>query len=402
MRRWSKIVWWVIGLGVAGLVLAMALRPKVVSVDAAAVTRGPMRVTIDEEGETRIRRRFVVSSPVFGRLERIELEPGDRVVRGRTVVARVRAETPPLLDARTRAEAEATRASAASAQGRAKAEERRALDALDLARRELVRERELERSGLTSKKAVEVKESSARAAEEAARAATFAVASASAELGRADARLRPDRLDGEGRVLSVVAPVDGVVLRRSRESAGVVPAGEPLIEIGDPQDLEIVSDLLSTDAVQVRAGAPVRLEQWGGDQTLTARVRRVEPSGFMKVSALGVEEQRVNVLMDFDDPADASKRLGDGYRAEVRIVIWEAPEIVQVPIGALFRHGNDWAVYVIKGGSEGRKAVATRTVIRIGHRNGQTAEVLEGLAAGDNVIMHPPDTLTDGMRVTVR
>ena len=402
MRRWSRIVWWVLGLGAAGLVVAMALRPKVVTVDAAAVTRGPMRVTIDEEGETRIRRRFVVSSPVFGRLERIELEPGDRVSRGRTVVARVRAETPPLLDARTRAEAEATRASAASAEGRAKAEERRALDALDLARRELVRERELERSGLASKQAVEVRESNARAAEEAARAATFAVASASAELGRADARLRPDRLDGEGRVLSVVAPVDGVVLRRRRESAGVVPAGEPLIEIGDPQDLEIVSDLLSTDAVQVQAGAPVRLEQWGGNHALTARVRRVEPSGFMKVSALGVEEQRVNVLMDFDDPADASKRLGDGYRAEVRIVIWEAGDVMQVPTGALFRHGENWAAYVIKSGSSGRNAVASRTLVTIGHRNSRTAEVIEGLAAGDNVVMHPPDTLTDGVRVTVR
>jgi HlyD family secretion protein len=316
-------------------------------------------------------------------------------------VARVRAETPPLLDARTRAEAEATRTSAASAEGRARAEERRALDALDLARRELARERELEKSGLTSKQAVEVRESTARAAEEAARAAAFAVASASAELGRADARLRPDRLDGEGRVLSVVAPVDGLVLRRRRESAGVVLAGEPLIDIGDPQDLEIVSDLLSTDAVQVQAGAPVRLEQWGGDHALTARVRRVEPSGFMKVSALGVEEQRVNVLMDFDNPADASKRLGDGYRAEVRIVIWEAPDVVQVPTGALFRHGEDWAVYLVKSGSGGN-GTATRTVVKIGHRNGQTAEVIEGLTAGDAVIMHPPDTLTDGVRVNVR
>jgi HlyD family secretion protein len=401
-RRWTKYVWWAAGLGLAGLVLVMALRPNVIQVDAALAVRAPMQVTIDEEGETRIRRRFVVSAPVTGRLERIELEPGDCVERGRTVVARMRAETPPLLDERARAEAEATRAAAQSAEGRARAEERRAVDALDLAQRELARERELGKQGLTSGQAVELRESAVRDAEEAARASSFAVASASSDLARATARLQAGRQDGAGRVLNVVAPVDGVVLRRRRESAGLVPAGEPLIEIGDRKDLEIVADLLSADAVQIRPGAPVSLEQWGGDHAFRARVRRVEPSGFMKISALGVEEQRVNVLMDFDDAAAASERLGDGYRTEVRIVTWESTDAVQVPTSALFRHGADWAVYVISGGNGRRSPVATRTLVKVGHRNGQTAEVLEGVAAGDKVVVHPPDTVGDGVRVTVR
>jgi len=395
-RRWSGFVWWAVGLGVVGLLLFVALRPTIIEVDQAAVTRGPMSVTIDEEGETRIRHRFVVSAPVSGRLQRIELEPGDAVVAGRTVVARVQAEAPPLLDARTRAEAEAGRSAAQAALGGARAEEQRAIAALDLARRDLARERELEKGGLTTRQVVDARESAVRNAEEVARAATFSVATASSELQRADARLRPDRLDSEGRVLSVVAPINGVVLRRLRESASAVPAGEPLLEIGDPLNLEIVSDLLSTDAVQVRPGAKVHLEQWGGDRPLSARVRRVEPSGFMKISALGVEEQRVNVIMDVDDPAKAPAVLGDGFRTEVRIVIWEADSVVQMPTSALFRKGEGWAVYVITGD------VVRLTDVTIGHQNGQVAEILSGVAPGDNVVAHPPDTLSDGAPIQVR
>lgn len=395
MRRWSRLLKWVIGLGLLGAVVYVALRPEVIDVETTEVSRGPMKVTIDEEGETRIRRKFVVSAPVTGRVQRIELEPGDAVVRGRTVVASIQAEASPLLDARTREEAQAARASAQSALGRARAEEQRAMTTLEVARRELTRERELDKGGLTTRQAVEARESDVRSAEEAVKAATFAVATASSEVQRADARLRPERLDMAGRVLTVVAPVDGVVLRRLRESAAVVPAGEPLVEIGDPADLEIVADLLSTDAVQVKPGALVHLEQWGGDRALQARVRRVEPSGFMKVSALGVEEQRVNVVMDFVDPKAAAAVLGDGYRAEVRIETWKADDVVQVPVSALFRHGESWAVFVVDG------EVASRRDITIGHRNSQTAEVTQGLSPGVRVVAHPPDTLSDGVRVRV-
>ena len=396
MRGWSTIAWWVVGLGAVGALFFVALRPVPVEVDVAPVVRGPMTVTIDDEGETRIRRRFVVSSPVAGRLQRIELEPGDTVTRQQTVVARVQAEAPPLLDARTRAEAEAARESAASSLGRARADEQRATTALELARRELTREQELAGADLTTRQAVDLRESAVLAAEEATRAATFAVATAAAELQRAEARVGPNSVDTGDRVLSVLAPVDGMVLRRLRESAAFVPAGEPLVEIGDPGDLEVVSDLLSTDAVRVRPGSTARLEQWGGEQTLMATVRRVEPSGFMKMSALGVEEQRVNVLMDFDDPATASALLGDGYRAEVRIVVWEADDVVQVPTSALFRQGDAWAVYVTDGAS------ARLTTVTIDHRNSQTAEVREGLQPGDQVVVHPPDTLADGAQVSTR
>lgn len=396
MRAMSKYVWWIGGAVIVAALVLVAMRPQIVEVDAGEVIRGPMRITINEEAETRIRRKFVVSAPVTGRVERIDLEPGDQVVAGRTVVARVRAEASPLLDSRSRAEAVAARSAAESSRGRARAEEQRARAALDLAQRELARERELDRNGLTTRQAVDVRESEVRAAEEAARAATFAVAAATAELERLDARLRPDRVDADGRLLNVTSPVSGVVLRRLRESASVVPAGEPLVEVGNPEDLEIVADLLSTDAVQVRAGAVVRLEQWGGVETLTGRVRRVEPSGFKKLSALGVEEQRVNVVMDFDDPVAASAKLGDGFRAEVRIVIWEGDDVVQVPTSALFRQGEDWAVYVITGD------LVRLTTVEVVRRNSQTAQVTSGVNPGDRVVVHPPDTLTDGVRITVR
>ncbi len=378
------------------ILLIVALRPTATEIDTGTVTRGPMTVTIDEEGETRIRRRFVVSAPVTGRIERIDLEPGDAVVGGRTVVARLRAEAPALLDARSRAEAQAARSAASSARGQAQAEQQRVTAALDLARRELARERELDRSGLTSRQAVEVRESNVRTAEEAVRAAEFAVATATAELERLDARLQPDRLESSGRLLTVTSPVTGVVLRRLRESASVVPAGEPLVEIGDPRDLEIVADLLSTDAVQVRTGEMVRLEQWGGQAPLQARVRRVEPSGFRKFSALGVEEQRVNVVMDFDDPTMASSHLGDGYRTEVRIETWSGADVVQVPTSALFRDGVDWAVFVVAGDR------VRLTRVAIDHRTSRTAEVKDGVVPGDVVVVHPPDTLADGVRVRVR
>lgn len=396
MRGLSKYAWWIGGAVIVAALVMVALRPTLVEVDAGDVTRGPMTITINEEAETRIRHKFVVSAPVTGRVERIDLEPGDPVVAGKTVVARVRAEAAPLLDTRSRAEAVAARSAAESSRGQARAEEQRARAALDLAQRELARERELDRAGLTTRQAVEVRESEVRTAEEAVRAATFAVAAATAELQRLDARLRPDRLDADGRLLHVTSPISGVILRRLRESAAVVPAGEPLVEVGNPEGLEVVADLLSTDAVQVRPGAVVRLEQWGGAETLTGRVRRVEPSGFKKLSALGVEEQRVNVVMDFDDPVAASARLGDGFRAEVRIVIWEGQDVVQVPTSALFRQGENWAVYVIAGDT------VRLSPVTVERRNSQTAQVTSGVNPGDRVVVHPPDTLADGVRIRVR
>ncbi|OFW17602.1 MAG: hypothetical protein A3H97_02970 [Acidobacteria bacterium RIFCSPLOWO2_02_FULL_65_29] len=379
-----------------GALVAVALWPTTMSVDVGAVSRGPLVVTVDEEGVTRVRSRFVISAPVAGRILRIELEPGDPVRRG-SVVARVRAEAPPLLDARARAEAEAAADSARAAVGRARADEQRARTTLAQAERELTRARDLARNELATGQMVDTREAEARAAQEAVNAAVFAVRAAASELQRAEARLAPTSPDLEGRVVPVTAPVDGVVLKRLRESESVVPAGDPLIEIGDPRQLEIVSDLLSTDAVRVTPGARVMIEQWGGDRALDARVRRIEPAGFTKISALGVEEQRVNVVLDFVNPVEAWAALGDAYRVEVRIVTWETPGALKVPTSALFREGEAWAVYVF--GADDR---AHRTIVELGRQTGQEAEVISGLTEGARVILHPADTLSDGARIEAR
>jgi HlyD family secretion protein len=381
-----------IPVAVVGGLLAVALWPKSVAVEPGAVSRGPLMVTVDEEGMTRVRDRFVVSSPVAGRVLRIELEPGDAVTRGQ-VVAHVRAETPPLLDERTRAEAQAAIESARAALGRARAEEQRARATLAQLQRELTRIRELAQSRVVSAQELEAREAEAKVAEESVNAAVFAVQAATSALQGAQARLAPPTRDAAGRVVSVAAPADGVVLKRLRESESVVPPGDPLIEIGDPHRLEIVVDLLSTDAVRVRRGARAIIEQWGGEQQLEARVRRIEPSGFTKISALGVEEQRVNVVLDFVDPAAAFAALGDAYRVEVRIVIWEAAAVLKAPTSALFRQGEKWAVYTVEDGR------ARRVIVELGHQTGQEAEIVSGVAEGAPVILHPVDTLVDGARV---
>jgi HlyD family secretion protein len=376
--------------------LAVALWPQAIAVDSEPVTRGPLVVTIDEQGETRLHHRFTVSSPVAGRVLRIELDPGDRVERNKTVITRLQADAPPLLDERTRAQAEASVRAARSALGRAQAEEQRARAALELATSEWQREQALAESGLTTRQALELRRAAVVSAEEGLHAARFAAAAAAAELERARAQLRPATLAAGGGVLPVLAPVDGVVLRRFRESESVVPAGEPLVEIGDPSHLEIVADLLSTDAVKVKPGMRVSVEQWGGEHPFSGRVERVEPFAFTKVSALGVEEQRVNVIIDLDDDRSAWEAMGDGYRVEVRIAIWEAESVVKVPTSALFREGDQWAVYVIEAGR------AQQQVVDLGQRTATDAEVRGGVAEGQRVVVHPPDTLRDGVRVTVR
>jgi HlyD family secretion protein len=380
---------------IVGLI-AIVLWPTTFQVDVASVSRGPLLVTVDEEGVTRVRDRFIVSAPVSGRVLRIELEPGDRVKRGE-VVARVRAEAPPLLDVRTRAEAGAAVESARAALGRARAEEQGAKAKLAQARRELTRVRTLAEGGAIAKQEFDAQEAEVHVAQETANAAAFAVRAATSEVQRAQARLAPPSLETLGRVVSVVAPVEGVVLKRLRESETVVPAGDPLLEIGDPGSLEVVADLLSTDAVRAKSGARAIVEQWGGEKPLEARVRRIEPAGFMKISALGVEEQRVNVVLDFVESSPAARAsLGDSYRVEVRVVIWESPSVVKVPTSALFRQGERWAVYVLDAGR------ARRTVVELGHQTGQYAEVISGLAEGTRVILHPGDTLVAGARVRER
>jgi HlyD family secretion protein len=384
---------WLSAIGIGGL-LAAALWPTTVPVDVAVVGRGPLVVTVDEEGQTRVRQRYVVSAPVTGRVLRIDLEPGDPVTRG-AVVARVQPETPPLLDARTRAEAQAAIEAARAVLGRARAEEQRMRAALAQAERERTRAGQMLDAGVGTPQDVDVRQAELEVARENVNAAMYAVRAAESDLQRAEARLAPAAA-ATGGVVSVRAPVEGVVLKRVRESESVVSAGEPLVEIGDPRALEIVSDLLSTDAVRVKPGARAIVEQWGGARELAAKVRRVEPSGFTKISALGVEEQRVNVILDFVDPVEAWAALGDGYRVEVRIVLWESPDVLKVPTGALFREAEQWAVYVAAGGR------ATRTIVKLGQQTGREAEITSGMTEGTRVILYPGDTLTDGVRIEER
>ena len=379
---------------VIGSLVAVALWPKTIDVELARVVRGPLVVTVDEEGRTRVRDRFVVAAPVAGRLLRIELKPGDQVARG-AVVAMLQPEPPPLLDARTQAETLAAVDSAAASLEHAHAEERRAHAVLTQAQRELTRSQDLLTAGVTSRQELEAREAEAAVAREAVNAAESAVRAASADLERARVRAAgSSRANRPGGTVVVRAPVDGVVLQRFRESESIVRAGEPLLDIGDPRQIEIVTDLLSTDAVRVEVGARAIVEQWGGETPLAATVRRVEPGGFTKVSALGIEEQRVNVVLDLVGTGTDCQSLGDAYHVETRIVLWEAARVLKVPTSALFRHGAQWAVFVA---SEGR---ARLTVVELGHQTGQEAEVTSGLSEEMRVLVHPADVVRDGSRIT--
>ncbi len=378
-----------------------ALRDPATPVDTAEVRLAPMLVTLDEEGETRVRERFSVSAPFAGRILRIELEPGDRVVAGETPLATFKPSDPALLDIRSRAEARAAIDAAEATLGQARATERQRQEELEFATAEVVRARRLAEEGIVSVERLDAAELDTETRREALEAARFAVATAQHGLEVARARLihgGPGSATSTGNTpagsIALRSPIDGVVLRRLRESEAIVPAGEALIEVGDPRDLEVISDYLSSDAVRIRAGQRVLIERWGGDHSLAGRVERVEPSGFTRISALGVEEQRVNVIVALGEVPDG---LGDGYRVEVRVVIFESDEVLQVPAGSLFRNSDDsWAVYVTTGG----KAMA-RTVT-VGHRTGRIAQIQSGLEQGEMVVVHPSARVTGGTRVRSR
>ncbi len=397
--RTSRIVIW----GAAALVLvavAIALQPDTVPADFATVERGSLQVTLDEEGETRVRDRYMVSAPLAGRVLRIDLEPGDPVTADQTVVATFQPADPTLLDARSRAEAEARVKAAAAAVERTKADREGSAAALEFAESEHERQKQLADNGLVSRELLEAASVEARTRGETLRAAEFAVATAEHELDVARASLYQAGTAGaptapRGAIV-LTSPIDGVVLQRLRESEAIVPAGEPLLEIADPARLEIVSDMLSADAVKISAGDHVRIEQWGGNSVLRGRVRRVEPFGFTKISALGVEEQRVNVIVDFEDAREAWESLGDGYRVEIRVVIWEHDDILTIPTSALFREGDAWAVYRVDDDD------AVLREVEIGQRTGLTAEVTDGLDEGDRIVIHPSDDVRDGVGVEER
>jgi HlyD family secretion protein len=390
----------------AGLVYAFWPRP--VTVSMAEVARGQMLVTIEDEGETRVKDAYTISAPLAGRVARFEGSVGDSVIAGKTVVATIQPSDPAFHDVRTQSELEAAVKAAEAALDLAKAQVASAEAARDFAVAERKRAEELAKRGTMSKSArdrarMEARTKGAALAEAraAVRVRTFQLENARAALlapggAVAGAPIPTPGATARRCCFEVKAPVSGTILRIYRESEAVVQAGAPLVEIGDPADLEIVTDLLSTDAVLVAVGDPVLIDGWGGEKSLNGKVRRVEPFGFTKTSALGIEEQRVNVVIDFTDPPADWRRLGHGYRVIARIVRWKGEDVLRVPLTALFRSGTDWVLFKAVDGR------AQRTTVKVGQINTQWAEVQGGLAAGDTVLLHPSAAITDGTRVIPR
>ncbi len=378
--------------------LAWSFWPRPVPVDVVSVTAGPMEVTVSDEGRTRVREIYQLSAPVSGRLLRVEVHAGDTVKGGESNVGQLLPTAPSFLDVRTRTQAEAAVKSAEAARTLAAAELNRAKAELAFASSDLKRAKILEKSQAISTANVE--------------RAQLAYNTASAQYQTARAALQAKEFDLEAaralmiepqqgaasvqKGIPIIAPVSGRVLRVLHENETSLAAGTPIMEIGDPGLLEIVAELVSEDAVKVHEGDAAIITDWGGAGDLHARVRRVEPSGFTKISALGVEEQRVNVLLDLTDPPGRWKQIADGFRVTVRIVVWRSPKVLRVPTTAMFRHGDGWAVFAVRG----ERAVLTP--ISIGHSNDEAAELLKGLKEGDRIVVHPSDRVTDGSAVAAR
>lgn len=389
--------WSVVGLGLAGAIV-WSFWPEAELVDLETVSRGPFQVTVQDEARSRVRDAYVVSAPVGGRLLRVPNYPGDNVVAGQTIVAQLEPSEPAFLDARARAQAEARVKAATAARALSAADVRQTQAEVDNAASELKRVEALAPRGLVARVEVEraqMRQQKAAAALEAARSA-MSVKQYELENARmllADfSGTNPEALP----FVSLKAPVTGRVFRVLQKSESVVAAGTPILEIGNPGDLEIAADLLSTDAVKVTPGATAWIADWGGTKDLDARVRLIEPSGFTKFSALGVEEQRVRVILDIVEPRETWAQLGDGFRVNVRIAIWETDDTVRVPLGALFRDGQTWATYVARDGR------AVLTPLEIGQVNGRDAQVIGGLSEGDRVVLHPSDRISDASRIIER
>jgi HlyD family secretion protein len=383
----------VLGLVVVAAVVGVvaALRPRPVPVDVARAARGSLTVAIEETGVARVKDRYVVSAPVSGSVARQILEPGDAVAEGQ-VVAEMAPLLPPLLDARTRSEAQARLGAASSALRQTEAQQGRAETAAALARDELSRAHALAAGGSLPRQQLDRAEFEVRMRSEEVSSAVFAVKVATEQVRVARAALAGEG-DPRARHVDVLAPASGRVLRVLQKSQGVVQAGMPLLEVGNPDVLELVVDLLTTDAVRVHPGTPVTIQGWGGDRALAARVRRIEPSAFTKLSALGVEEQRVNVIAAFTDPRQAWAALGDGFRIEARLVLWQDDDVLKIPQGAAFRHGDRWAVFRVDAGK------ARMTPVQLGHRGETEVEVVGGLDPDALVVVHPGDRVKDGARV---
>ena len=389
----------VIGIGLTTIVIAALLiygfKPVPQQVDVATVKRGPLRISIDEEGKTRVIDRYIISAPVAGYAHRIELDVGDQIKEGQTLLT-----LDPLpsatLDPRSRATAQARIESAKATLESARKQATAAKAEAEMAQIEYERTANLCKVQCVSKEEEDLAQTKARSTKAMEQSAQFAVDVARHELKAAQAALKYAGEKDNSATLPITSPINGSVLKVYRESEGVVGSAEPLIEVGNPKHLEVEVDLLSADAVKLSSGTRVLFERWGGEKTLEGRVRTIEPVGFTKISALGVEEQRVWVISDLTSPPEEWQRLGDAYRVEASFILWESQDVLTVPTSSLFRHDGGWAVFIV---ADGR---AKQVPVTIGERNGLTAQVLSGVSEGQSVITHPGDTVDDGVRVELR
>jgi HlyD family secretion protein len=419
MKKWLRRIFWLVPVVLVVVGVMMSMRPKPVSVETTTVATGPMRVTVSGEGKTRVQDKYVVLAPVHGNLARIELHAGDVVEEG-TVLATIEPIAPPLLDPLQRRELEARASASAAAARQAVASVGRAENNARFAARDLERVRALFGQGTLSQTDLDTAELAAKQATKEAESARFGarvarheremaevavqrsalVASEGERPGRPPAAAKPKGKGaataegGRAEVLQIRAPVAGKVLRILRNSEGVVQPGEPLLEVADLAALEIVLDVLTTDAVRITAGDDVELLRWGGEGPLHGRVRLVEPAAYTRVSALGVEEQRVNVIIDILEPVQQRPKLGDGFALDVEVVVWKREQALVLPLSVLFRDAQGWSCYVVENG------FAKPRRVEIGERNDFEVEVLGGVSEGEVVILHPGDRVQDGTMVT--
>ncbi|MEM9877924.1 MAG: HlyD family efflux transporter periplasmic adaptor subunit [Pseudomonadota bacterium] len=398
MSIWQRILEWRIAIGLCAILalgLGYTLWPQPLLVDVAEVDRGLVEISITDDGIARLEDVYMISAPITGRITRIEIEPGDRVIAGETEIVRIRPRPPELLDARTRTQRENTLNAAIAAEAMAKADLERRQAAVDLAQKTLARSQELIREGYATKARLDEAEAALEEQAAGERMARATLRQRAYDTARAEAALQEGDAGRTENIITVRAPTGGKVLQVLRESEAIVTEGTPLVELGDSDRLEIVVDLLSRDAVRVSSGDAVRISRWGGD-VLAGRVRTVEPFGFLKVSALGIEEQRVNVIIDLVDDNPAKARLGHGYQLDATVVIWSKPDAVRVPLGAVFRLNDAWHVYRMAQGK------AALTAINVGKISDAYAQVVAGLKEGDQVVLDPSDAVTDGAPVKRR
>jgi HlyD family secretion protein len=391
---------WTAAALLVAVALALAFTPRPVSVDLVTVAKGPMVVTVDEEGETRVHDVFTLSAPVAGRIRRIEAHAGDTVVANETVLAQIEPGDPTFLDPRGEAQARAAIQAADAARALAGAAVDEAEAEFEFAGTELTRAQELIVDGTISQRELDDAQRTQKTTRASLATARAALQMRKFELEQARAQLvsptQTQARHGECECVPITAPVSGRVLTVTDQSERVIGAGEAIMQIGDPANLEIVVDFLSADAVKIEPAQTVIIDNWGGAQPLTGRVQRVEPFGFTKISALGIEEQRVNVVIDLVTSPEQWQRLGHGYQVEARVVLWEADNVLTVPLTALFRQEGEWVLFVEEDGRAALRAV------EMGQRNGLVAEIAAGLVAGERVIVHPSDRVVAGVKVAAR